>query len=52
MVTCARCGADYDDADQDVTWSHAYNEWTCTYVTDCDDRLFEQRQGEGHPDGF
>ena len=52
VVTCARCGTEYDEASDSVTWSHAYEEWTCTYGEECDNALFERQQGEGHADGF
>ena len=52
LVTCARCLTEYDEGSESVTWSHADQEWRCTYMEECDNALFELEQGAGHADGF
>ena len=51
-VICARCGHPWPDNDDDVVYVRIYGDWICADTDACDDRVFEDRQAGGHPDGF
>jgi hypothetical protein len=52
IAVCARCGAEGPAESAEFTYSRQYEEWTCTYITECEERLSEQAQAGDHPDGF
>jgi hypothetical protein len=52
LVACSRCGLDYAEDSPSVRYVHGDDEWRCVYEDECDNALFEQQQGRGHPDGF
>ena len=51
MVTCGRCGTDYAEDSDSVTWVYRDQEWRCTYGDECDEALLESH-AEGGIDGF
>ena len=48
IAVCARCAAEGDCQSGEFTYSAQYEEWTCTDMTGCDDRVYDNQEAR-HP---